>query len=285
MKNSLILSLVLGVLVSGLGGYQAGAADVNGAAPILAPELAGLSLSESLAKSVACVTEADASVRDQVTADVLRNFVRSHPLELAQLVKTVSAKCPLQAGAAAGTAVVLQPDQIAAITTAAVSAAPNQTRDVVEGILSRFPANWFQVSDAALKAAPDQADAVVRAVSVTEVTLRPYLADTLAGTTVISASAARELLNRASLASTGRLMRDKQAPGNILVASKTQTGLSAGTVSGLDKSGSANGGTFSTMNATPVFGPPPVPLPVIPVEIGVGQGTGQTSGGRNYSGP
>ena len=288
MKSNYLKCAVAVVLLAGVCVTKAD--DVLSTAKLteIKTALTGVSLTEAVKSSAVLVAGTSTSERSLVTVAVLREVAHTHVTALPKVVAAIARSTPDMADVAASEAARLHPEEAVSIARMASQVAPGQAGSIVESVLFYSPASFREVGEAAINAAPSQARAILNAVAVNNLDLKPYFDNALAGNAVVSPAAAKDVLRHATLISKGVA---KHLSVDLAGAQVAQNNSQYGYAKPLNTSGlnlnlpaQANGGSTPFMPA-PVFTAPPIPVPATPIVAGPSSTSAEQSGGRKYSAP
>lgn len=288
MKSKYLKYAVAAVVFTGL--CAAKADDVLSAAKQaeINAALNGVSVSEAVKSSAALVSSAVEAQRMPVTVYVLRTVAHSHVASLPKVVAAIARSTPDMADVAASEAARLHPEEAVSIVRSAVQIAPGQAGAIVESVLFYAPSAFREVGETAIDAAPAQSRAVLTAVSVNNLDLKPYFDNALASGSVSSPSAAKDVLRHATLISKGVA---KHLSTDLMGAQVVQNNSQYGYAKPLNVAGSANASGSSISSGSPTFLPPTVKPPVVVIPPTAPHtdpsqgGTAPVGGGRGEQAP
>jgi hypothetical protein len=243
MKTLKTMSLMMAVALVATAGLRAG--DTPPANPFFAT-LSAVTPAELPAKSAALVSQADAKVRLDTTANVVKAAVGLNPAAAAAIVGTIAKSTPEMASVAAATAAALVPDQAVVIAHAAAAAAPSEAGKIVESVCRVVPNAYRAVASAVAGVAPGMSKAILAGLSAAIPALQEPIGKVLASNNGANPSVSAVLAQVSQMASTV---------------------------------------TATTPVAAPHFGPPYVAGPPNPINLQPGNGGQVQTGGRNYDSP
>lgn len=219
--------------------------------------------------------------RDEVAVQLIRIVAKYHEPDLVSVISGLVECHPGCAALVVAEANRLQPSKTSELVKAAAMAAPGHVGEIVEVALYQFPERCQIIVDSAADAVPSHGKDILKAVSLACIDLKPIIDREIISADCSRAENVKNVVRR-SLAIT----KQKNPMGVKVVVAK-ESADSEDVVTTKSSSGDPRGISRSPvpMLISPIFGPPPTPLPATPVEIGVGQGHAQTPGGRDYSGP
>lgn len=109
----------------------------------------GVPAPEIAAKAASLVSKASPAEQKQTTIDAVTAAIQVKTVSAPAVVGEIARSTPESAAVAAVTAAKLQPQQLGAITKAAVSAAPKQLKEIVAALCKEFPHKVHLIANAA----------------------------------------------------------------------------------------------------------------------------------------
>lgn len=192
------LTAVMGMTASVLATDSAAPAD-SAAAKVqqFNTQFAAMDSASAVQAATSLVVGASGSERLTVAVAAVDSIAHTHTMALVQAVGAIAAKSPETAVDLAAEAARIHPDEALAITRAAVHACPAQAGRIVESVLFFAPSQYQAVAEAALEYAPASSSDVLRAVSVSNLAIKPYIDQALDRGQGIGAESARQVLKMA----------------------------------------------------------------------------------------
>ena len=109
-------------------------------------KLKSVPAAEAPLRAAELVAKADAKDRDEVTAVVVRELLKSHPAIGPAVVSSISRSTPASAATAARVASEVSKSEAPAIARAAITAAPAHARQIASQVTQAAPASASQVN-------------------------------------------------------------------------------------------------------------------------------------------
>ena len=289
MKSKYLKCALAAVLFAGVSAVRADDALSAGKQAEIKTALTGVSLADAVKSSASLVSGAAEAERMPVTVAVLRTVARTHVTALSKAVAAIARSTPDMANVAASEAARLHPEEAVSIVREAAHVAPGQAGAIVEAVLFYSPAAFREVGEVALNEAPSQTRAILNAVAVNNLDLKPYFDNALAANANLSPSVAKDVLRHATLISKGDA---KKLSVDLAGAQVVQNNSAYGYAKPLNTSGLNLNSPGAQVNAgSPLYLPGPIffhvlyPPPPVPVVLSTAQTHQEAAGGRNYSPP
>lgn len=154
--------------------------------------VSAVAIPELPARAAQLVKEASGQDREATAVAVTRVVIERKSTLAAPVVGAIAAAQPEIAASVAAAAAAQEPRQVGVITKAAVSAAPSQAGKIVNAICRKLPAKYGVAALAASQAAPDASkeilDGIASAVPVLKTLIASSTLENFAGSSTLSVS-------------------------------------------------------------------------------------------------
>lgn len=228
------LTAVMGMTASVLATDTAAPADPAAAkVQQFNTQFAAMDSASAVQAATALVACAPGTERLTVAVAAVDSIAHTHTMALVQAVGAIVAKSPEMAGDIAAEAARIHPDEALSITRAAVHASPSQAGRIVESVLFFAPSQYQEVAEAALEYAPASSSEVLRAVSVSNLAIKPYIDQALDRGQGIGAESARQVLKMAVRSERAKSRNELNLTGVQIAQNNSLYGGSVGAQAGI----------------------------------------------------